>query len=98
MSQLALDRVLVDWRGLVTKEECADNYIVKYWRRHASVDYHLTDIIPAGRYHVEVQVDPKVEYRFQAVAREEKGIVGGVDWNKSKPRAFTTSTNNRYIG
>ncbi len=28
---------------------------------------------------------------FQAVAREEKGAIGGVDWNKSPPAQFKTS-------
>ncbi len=31
-------------------------------------------------------------YQFQAVAREEKGPVSGVDWNKSLPTTFATSS------
>jgi len=33
--------------------------------------------------YVDITVVPKVKYAFQAVAREEKGAIGGVDWNKS---------------
>ncbi len=90
--QVALDRVRVSWRGLVTKEDCADNYVVKYWQRLAPNDYDITDIVPKGRYSVEVTVVPKVIYQFQAVAREEKGIIGGVDWNKSPTTSFQTSS------
>ncbi len=35
---------------------------------------------------------PKVTYQYQAVAREEKGVIGGVDWNKSPSVSFKTST------
>lgn len=93
--QLAMDRVLVSWEGLVTKEDCADNYVVKYWQRQAPSEYKVTDIVEKGKYEVEIIVVPKVKYMFQAVAREEKGIIGGVDWNKSPTATFLTSTANR---
>ncbi len=91
VTQLALDRVRVSWRGLVTQEECADNYVVKYWPRHSPGEYDITRVVPRGTYEVEVEVTPKLVYQFQAVAREEKGVIGGVDWNKSPSTSFRTS-------
>ena len=38
---------------------------------------------------------PKITYQFQAVAREDKGVIGGIDWNKSPTVEFKTSTGNR---
>ncbi len=92
VTQLAIDRVRVSWEGMVTQEECADNYVVKYWRRHSPNDYDITEIVPKGKYQVDIEVAPKRAYMFQAVAREEKGVVGGVDWNKSKSAQFKTSS------
>ncbi len=93
--QLSMDRVLVSWEGLVTKENCADNYVVKYWQRAVPSDYRVTDIVDKGKYEVEIIVVPKVPYQFQAVAREEKGMIGGVDWNKSPTATFQTSSINK---
>ncbi len=47
---------------------------------------------------VEVSVTPKVDYQFQAVAREDKGIIGGIDWNKSPITDFKTSQFNTEVG
>ena len=40
---------------------------------------------------MEVEVTPGVMYMFQAVAREDKGVIGGIDWNKSMAVEFKTS-------
>lgn len=44
-----------------------------------------------------IQVTPKVDYQFQAVAREDKGIIGGIDWNKSPITDFKTSQYNSEV-
>ncbi len=92
ITQLAMDLVRVSWKGLVTREECADNYIVKYWQKHIPGEYHLTEVVPKDTHHVDIKVYPRVTYTFQAVAREEKGRVAGVDWNKSKLAHFKTQS------
>jgi len=51
----------------------------------------LRTLISAGDF-VDINVVPKVKYAFQAVAREEKGAIGGVDWNKSPQAVYQTST------
>jgi hypothetical protein len=42
-----------------------------------------------------VKVVPKVDYQFQAVAREDKGPIVGIDWNKSPLTDFKTSMHNK---
>lgn len=92
VSQIRLDLVRISWRNLVDKKECADNYVVKYWPKSAPNDYKLSELVDKNKNFVDLEVKPRVSYRFQAVAREEKGLIGGVDWNKSPLVDFTTST------
>ena len=40
---------------------------------------------------------PKIEYQFQAVAREDKGPIVGIDWNKSPLTDFKTSVHNKEV-
>ncbi len=90
VEQLALDRVRVSWAGAVDGHACADQFLVKYWQRLYPRDYSLTHLV-VGRDYADVEVVPKVIYHFQAVAREEKGAVFGVDYNKSPVVTFQTS-------
>ena len=47
---------------------------------------------------IDITVMPKIMYKFQAAAREDKGIIGGVNWNKSPAVEFKTSSNHRKGG
>ena len=47
---------------------------------------------------IDITVTPKIMYQFQAVAREDKGVIGGIDWNKSPTVEFKTSSSNREGG
>ncbi len=66
--------------------------MVKYWPRSAPSQYKVTDLVSKDLDHVDIEVTPKIPYQFQAVAREDKGLVGGVDWNKSPTVDFKTSS------
>ena len=46
---------------------------------------------------IDIKIIPKVDYQFQAVAREDKGSVIGVDWNKSEVTDFRTSAYNTEV-
>ena len=46
---------------------------------------------------VDVKVVAKVDYQFQAVAREDKGPIAGIDWNKSALTDFKTSAHNKEV-
>ena len=43
IEQLKIDVVRVSWTNIVTKRECADNFVVKYWPRSAPNEYEVRD-------------------------------------------------------
>ena len=92
ITQISLDTVRVSWENLVINRECADSFVVKYWPTSTPDKYRVTMIVEASENSVNITVKAGVQYHFQAVAREDKGVIGGVDWNKSPPSHFTTSS------
>ena len=92
VTQIDIRTVDVSWANRVVSRECADNFLVKYWPKSAPNEYHVTDLISNEADSVRIELTPKVKYVFQAVAREDKGLVGGVDWNKSPTVEFRTTS------
>lgn len=94
VEQVTLTSVRVTWAGLVTRKECADQFIVKSWLARNPNDYKMSDLLPTTQFSWVVKdLVPNQDYVFQAIAREDKGILGK-DWNKSDKTYFrTTSTN-----
>ena len=97
VQQVDLQTVRVSWLGLVENRECADQFIVKYWQKINPQDYQLTGLVNQQANSIDIKIIPKVDYQFQAVAREDKGSVTGVDWNKSDITDFRTSAYNREV-
>lgn len=97
VEQIDLQNVRVSWDGLVTQRDCADQFLVKYWQRSNPQDYSTSDLLDVNANSVVVKVIPKVDYQFQAVAREDKGVIGGIDWNKSPLTDFRTSVHNKEV-
>ena len=91
VTQLGLDKVRVSWKNRVTMPECADNFLVKYWPQSAPNAYQITELVSNEADFVDIEVTPRLPYEFQAVAREDKGMIGGVDWYKSPVVRFATS-------
>jgi len=92
VQQVTLTSVKVSWHGLVTRSECADQYIVKSWNIRNPNDYKMSDLLPLNQLsYIVTDLVPNQEYVFQAVAREDKGILGK-DWNKSPKAYFRTSS------
>ena len=52
--------------------------------------YKLTEKVDNMINFTDIEVAPRVLYMFQAIAREDKGVIGGVAYNKSPPREFKT--------
>jgi hypothetical protein len=77
------DLVTVSWRDKVVNAECADHYLVKYWTVANPGKYKQTEFLGSDVTQVKIKVVPGVEYMFQVIAREEKGLIG-VDWNRSR--------------
>ena len=93
--QISLSRVQVDWTNVVKNRDCADQLLVKYWPRANPNKYKMTDLLPTDADSVAIEVTPKIFYQFQAVAREDKGPVLGIEWNKSPVVEFKTSAYNK---
>jgi len=97
VEQVTLTSVKVSWLGLVTRIECADQFIVKSWNKRNPNDYKMSDLLPLTTFsYIVTDLVPNQDYVFQAVAREDKGILGK-DWNKSPKAYFRTSKNNPTV-
>ena len=51
----------------------------------------MTDFISTQVFYATIKVIPRVEYTFQVIAREDKGAIGGIDYNRSELSTFKTS-------
>ena len=57
-----------------------------------------TDLVETDVDSINITVTPKIMYQFQAVARRDMGVIGGIDWSKSPAVGFKTSSSNREEG
>jgi len=97
VEQISLTSVRVSWEGLVIRRECADQFIVKSWNARNPNDYQMSDLLPVTQFSFTVtDLVPNQNYVFQAVAREDKGILGK-DWNKSPHAHFKTTSSNPTV-
>ena len=51
----------------------------------------MTDFISTQVFYATIKVIPRVEYTFQVIAKEDKGSILGVDYNRSELTTFKTS-------
>ena len=91
VKQTSPEEVEVDWQEQIMQPECADNILVKYWEKANPASYELLDVVPKEANSVNVKVRPGVTYEFQVIAREDKGLVGGIQWFRSQRTEFTTT-------
>jgi len=105
IEQINLATVRVSWDGIINNRECVDQFLVKYWmirgirmtknarhQRGWTEGFMLSDQVDNNINFTDIEVTPKVPYMFQAIAREDKGSVGGVEYNKSPAILFQTSS------
>merc|ERR1719180_343491 len=98
VEQLTLTSARVSWAGKLEQAECADNIIVKHYKGINSNDYQLSEPLPIEvTSYVVLDLTPNLEYTYQVIAREEKGL-WGVDYNRGEKTTFTTSIQNRDQG
>ena len=58
--------VKVLWDGLVSNIECADNFLVKYWKKYGENDYKMSPLIPTDQMHYSVSdLLPGKKYIFR---------------------------------
>ena len=64
--QVTLTSVRVTWAGLVTRKECADQFIVKSWLARNPNDYKMSDLLPTTQFSWVVKdLVPNQDYVFQ---------------------------------
>ena len=97
VQQVDLRTVRVTWEGIVEYEKCVDNYLVKYWQKSNPQGYKMTELIDKQHYTSDIIIIPKINYVFQVIAREDKGGLLGIDYNKSDQREFKTSAYNSNV-
>lgn len=97
VQQVDLRTVRVTWEGIVEYEKCVDNYLVKYWQKSNPQGYKMTELIDKQHYTSDIIITPKINYVFQVIAREDKGGLLGIDYNKSDQREFKTSAYNSNV-
>lgn len=89
-------RVIVDWNGVIQNakgdgRDCTDHFVVKYWIRANPTKYIMTEFIESSsRQHQLEGLIPGTPYAIQVIAREDKGPIGGVDYNRSPTVYFST--------
>jgi len=94
VEQVDIRTVKVSWNGITTQTECADQFLVKYWESTSPLDYHLSDPVNNDEFSTVIKVTPKVKYVFEVIAREDKGAIAGVDYNRAENVEFKTSMKN----
>jgi len=98
VEQITLTKVRVSWEGLLTRKDCADNLMVKYWPVMDPSNYSIAGPVSTDTVEIEMSdIISRREYAYQMIAREERGILG-VDYNKSGTTKFRTLSGVTSIG
>ena len=90
VSTISANEVRVSWKDVVMNRRCADEFLVKYWKKNYPKDFKMSKLVDADANFIDLTVLPDTAYFFQAIAREDKGILG-VDYNKALRVEFRTS-------
>ena len=92
VTQINVTIVQVSWKNIVRNAECADQFLVKYWKLGKSSNYKQSDLVATNVDAVMLTgIAPKMEYVYQVIAREDKLM--GIDYNRSPTQKYTTSHN-----
>ena len=68
VEQVTLTSVRVTWAGLVTRKECADQFIVKSWLARNPNNYQMSDLLPTTQFSFVVRdLVPNQDYVFQVL-------------------------------
>ena len=66
VEQVTLTSVRVSWAGLVTRKECADQFIVKSWLARNPNNYQMSGLLPTTQFSFIVRdLVPNQDYVFQ---------------------------------
>jgi len=97
VEQVSLTSVRVSWSGVLKRDDCADSMIVKSFKAGNSHDFKMSDPLNVStNTYIVRDVVPNLPYKYQVIAREEKGYLG-VDYNRADPVTFTTRKSNNVV-
>ena len=97
VSEIQPNVVRVSWAEIVENKKCADNFLVKYWKQNHPEDYKMSNMTDANADFQDIRVKPNTSYTIQAIARENKGMILGIDYNKSPIVKFTSGRTNNIL-
>ena len=90
ITQVTSTSVRVSWKDIVKNRECADQFVVKYWEQGQAKSFKMSKLVSTEADAMILNgIKPEVEYTYQAIAREDKGIVG-TDYNRAPLVKFRT--------
>ena len=73
VEQVTLTSVKVTWKGLVTRIECADQFIVKSWNKRNPNDYKMSDLLPLNQFsYIVTDLVPNQDYVFQVTKHQHR--------------------------
>ena len=92
VEQIDIQTVQVSWIGITTQTECADHFLVKYWKitRRSPFEHNISKLVNNDKFSINITVTPYVEYVFEVIAKEVKGAFLGVDYNRAENVKFKT--------
>lgn len=89
--QINVSTVLVSWEGLITRKDCADQFLVKSGLVAAPSVFEMSQMLSTDTFtYIFTERSPENEYFYQVIAREDKGF-RGIEYNRSPETLFTTS-------
>ena len=66
MEQLSLTSVRVSWHGLLQRQDCADNILVKHFRGSTTSDYKISELLSVGTNSLILAgLNPNQPYTYQ---------------------------------
>ena len=72
---MTLTSVRVSWDGLVTRSDCADQFIVKSWLARNPNDYKMSDLLPTSQYSfIVTDLVPNQDYVFQVSCQDSRDL------------------------
>ena len=97
VSEIQPNVVRVSWAEIVENKKCADNFLVKYWKQEEPKGYKFSNMTDSNAEFLDIQVEPNTLYKIQLIAREDKGSIGGIEYNKAKSIDFKSGRANNIL-
>ena len=72
VEQVTLTSVQVTWAGLVTRKECADQFIVKSWLARNPNNYQMSNLLPTTQFSfIVTDLVPNQDYVLEVLIKSD---------------------------